>query len=231
MFINRILALLLGLAARASACSVRYVSATTGDDASSGCLPAAPLLTLAACIDAVGSDGVCYVFPGRYREASAPAGKHVESVRNLTIARAPAALTMLLFNESFAQLAATVDGTLDLGAAGSGSGWERLSDVHGAYYRSTIPYNATVWQLFVDGAPLTSARWPNAAAWSDEWWDRERGWARHAESSKCGHTVDNGTALPAPGDDGHQSLASTGVSYDGCNLYAVAPEPTSLSSD
>ena len=101
MFINRILALLLGLAARASACSVRYVSATTGDDANSGCLPTAPLLTLAACIDAVGSDGVCYVFPGRYREASAPAGKHVESVRNLTIARAPAALTTLLFNVHF----------------------------------------------------------------------------------------------------------------------------------
>ena len=148
---SRTLVLLLCVASRITACSVRYVSSTTGDDAHGGCLPASPLRTLAACIDAAGANGVCYLFPGRYREGSHQAGKRVEDASNLTIAKAPDALTTLLFNESFAQAAATIDGTVDLSTE-----WEQLSDVHGEYYRSTVPYNATVWQLFVNGAPLTA---------------------------------------------------------------------------
>ena len=86
------------------------------------------------------------------------------------------------------------------------------------YYRSTAAYGDTVWQLFVDGAPLTAARWPNALAWTDDAWSRDRGWASQAAGSSCGVSVDKGTAEPAEGEVGHQSLAATGVSFNGCNV-------------
>ena len=63
------------------------------------------------------------------------------------------------------------------------------------YYRTTSPVLTEVWQLFLDGTVLTSARWPNAQAWSDEAWERERGWASQGQGTSCGHSVDAGTAF------------------------------------
>lgn len=65
---------------------------------------------------------------------------------------------------------------------------------------------------------MNRARWPNALLWTEDWWDREVGWAKQAEGTSCGTNVDAGTASPAAGEPGHQSLAGTGVSFDGCNM-------------
>ena len=187
-----------------SACSggVRYV-AESGSDANDGCDPSTPLATVGAC---VGADRTCLVFPGTYREPS-PNGTLVTAASNLTITLAPASL----WPAGTSATEATLDGTVEL------TGWEERSDAHGTFYRSSAPLDDGVWQLFVDGAPLTPARWPNADAWSDEWWDRDAGWATQAAGTACGRSVDNGTVRPAYGEAGHQSLAATGVSFDGCN--------------
>ena len=80
---------LLLLGELADACTVRYV-APGGDDASTGCTPAAPLQTVGACVGLATHNDTCYLFPGTYREATPPPGGHVVTgVANLTIALAP----------------------------------------------------------------------------------------------------------------------------------------------
>ena len=77
--------------------------------------------------------------------------------------------------------------------------------------------------------PLTPARWPNALLWTEGWWSRDAGWAAQANGSSCGESVDAGTLSPAAGEEGHQSLAGTGVSFNGCNAIinngTPAPPP------
>ena len=195
-----VLVCLLAHLSRSSAfCSVRYV-AESGSDANDGCNPSAPLATIGAC---GATDRTCLVFPGTFREPS-PNGTLV-TASNLTIALAPASL----WPSGTSATEAIIDGTVEL------TGWEERSDAHGTYYRSSTPLDA--WQLFLDGAPLTPARYPNADVWSDEWWDRDVGWAAQAAGTACGRSVDDGTVSPAHGEAGHQSLAATGVSFDGCN--------------
>ena len=96
----------------------------------------------------------------------------------------------------------------------------------------------TVWQLFANGLALTPARYPNVeATWTESWWNISTGWAwqgmflevRKAymqgmeiawigAGTTCGHHVDAGTKIPGPAEAGHQSLAATGKSFNGCNL-------------
>ena len=184
------------------ACLVRYV-ATSGNDSGTGCDASAPLLTIGGCISRLAppappswppryaAGGTCYVSPGTYHEGPA-AGTLVDSVNDLTIALAPESA----WPAGTAATEVTIDGTMEL------TGWEAKSDAHGVYYRSTAAYGDTVWQLFVDGAPLTAARWPNALAWTDDAWSRDRGWASQAAGSSCGVSVDKGTAEPAEGEAG-----------------------------
>ena len=210
----------LAAGALAQDCSTRYVSSSTGSDSNSGCAFTSPLLTIRQCILLVGSSGTCYVLPGTYHEPGdgthvdengVTAGTFFEDVEGLTIELAPE-WAWAVAEEDGGETTATIDGTVEL------AGWQELSDAHGTYYRSTNAYADTVWQLFADGMPLTPARWPNALLWTEDWWDREVGWARQAEGTSCGSNVDAGTTSPAAGEEGHQSLAATGVSFDGCNM-------------
>ena len=193
-------------------CSIRYVGLDGTDDENYGCDPAAPLQSVERCVELAGDGGTCYLFPGVYAFMNSTVqnvGMHIRGVTNLTIAVAPSEV----WPAGSDATEVTFDGTIAITG-----GWEERSDAHGVYYRSVQPYNDTVWQLFADGEALTSARWPNALAWSDTWWSREQGWAQTAEGSSCGVLVDGGTADPAAGSEGHQALADAGVSYDGCNL-------------
>ena len=114
----------------------------SGDDTNSGCASSAPLATLRACAEAATDGTSCLLLPGTYREDTVV----IRDLTNLTIAAAGGSGSVIL------------DGTVALDG-----GWDALTDESGAtYYRSQAPHGA--WQLFLNGEPLTSARWPNAAA-------------------------------------------------------------------
>ena len=182
---------------------IRYVS-PGGDDSRSGCDPSQPLRSLASCIASSSQPTLavtCRLLPGSYREEVLVQGQD-----DLTIELAPESEWPAGSSAS----AALMDGTETITFES-----EALVDANGPFYRSTAPTEA--WQLFMKEKMLTPARWPNAAAWSEEAWSRSKGWASQAAGTFCGHSEDAGTANPAQGEAGHQSLATTGVSFDGCN--------------
>ena len=89
---------------------------------------------------------------------------------------------------------AVLDGTVAF------EGWVRHEDAHGEYFLSRRSYAADElpWQLFIDDVPLTPARWPNAAAWTPEWWDRDLTWARQADTARCANLNPHPTFNPSP---------------------------------
>jgi hypothetical protein len=194
-----------------------YVS-NGGDDSALGCDASAPMGTLASCVAAAGDHGTCLLSPGSYHESV-----YARGVTNLTITRADPSAGRVL-----------IDGTVPIVG-----GWEARTDASGAaFFRSVQPVTSPrVWQLFLDGVALTSARWPDALSWTPDAWDRSRGWASQAAGSTlfdtqrvscaactalrrfacstrartavCGHSIDAGSAT--------QRLADLNVSVNGCN--------------
>jgi hypothetical protein len=161
-----------------------------GDDTNSGCVETSPLATINACASKAGNAGTCLVSPGTYHESVSL----LTGVTGLTIAASGEGVI--------------VDGTVSLGDLT----FETLTSAAGvSYYRSTTAPTTPAWQLFANGEPLTPARWPDADVWSDRSWSRETGWATSASGSSCGYNIDAGTSEGV-------TLASTGVSMDGCNL-------------
>ena len=85
-----------------------------------------------------------------------------------------------------------IDGTVDIT-----SDWELYE---GSIYRTVL--DTLIWQLFVDEKMMTSARWPNATAWTPAMWNPGLTWGHQAASSSYGHFVDDGTRkLSASGKD------------------------------
>ena len=187
------------------ACTKRYISPSGSDAGNAGCDAKAPLRTLSTCVALSVAGDACLLLPGRHATA-VPNGLHISKKRNFTIAAAPESVWSE-DSRSHPRQPAILDGTVEL------RGWERRSDEHGSYYRSLKPYSGTErpWQLFIDETPLTSARWPNAEAWSGAWWDRDVSWARQAEQGvSCGHMVDGAHSAAT-------DLAATNLSFNGCN--------------
>jgi hypothetical protein len=154
-------------------------------------------LSLATCIGRVGDGGVCYIVPGRYHFEPI----HVKDKKALTIAAAPGSEPGSVI----------IDGTVPIEG-----GWDLFN---GRYISKR---NQSVWQLFVNGRPLTSARWPNALMWTDDAWNQDQSWAvptnekdGRASGTFCGHTVDTGTTKHPK-----QKVTNTGVSFTGCNLIS-----------
>jgi hypothetical protein len=180
--------------AASCASNVLYIS-MDGHDGNSGCPENDALQSLAACIDRTEEGGVCYIMPGRYHFEPV----HVKGKKGLTIAAAPGSKPGSVI----------IDGTVPIEG-----GWEF---VNGQYISKRSQH---VWQLFADGRPLTSARWPNVPVWTSDAWNQDISWAvpsgehdGNALGTFCGHTVDTGTATHPK-----QKLADTRVSFDGCNL-------------
>jgi hypothetical protein len=170
-----------------------YVS-PTGDDHTNSGAEASPLQTIHACVSMLNASlgGACLLFPGSYHEPEAL----VSEVPCLTIASAHSEPSVP------ADGSVVIDGTISL----NDLAWDAMTDAAGvSYYRSAAAVSTEVWQIFVNGEPLTSARWPNAPAWSDASWNRELGWARSTSGTDCGRTVD-------------PSLARADVSFAGCTL-------------
>ena len=63
---------------------------------------------------------------------------------------------------------------------------------------TAIYYGYLLPQLFIDDVPLTPARWPNAAAWTPEWWDRDLTWARQADTARRANLSTHPNPNPSP---------------------------------
>ena len=215
---------------RLPACHTRYIGPDGSDVGNSGCSVGSPLATLAACVAESVSGDTCLFLPGTYSTSGA-AGLTMMQLSAFTIGMAPATV----WPQGTVGTEAIIDGTTTL------SGWTQLSDAHGTYLRSDVAYSgdSLPWQIFVNGAPLTPARWPNAPLWTAESWDRDATWARQTyaicqshprtaavtrpcllspllvpsrgrSAATCGQMVDGAYGSGA-------DLAATGISFNGCN--------------
>ena len=79
----------------------------------------------------------------------------------------------------------------------------------GAIYKTTLTND--VWQLFVDEEMMTSARWPDAEAWTPATWDKDANWIQQHADSSDGSFQDAGTALAASGKDFTGAIAVMNV--------------------
>ncbi|WP_372847408.1 hypothetical protein, partial [Pontiella sp.] len=154
-----------------------FYVATTGNDTSAGTL-AEPFATIQHAVDRSGPGSTVYIREGAYREVVDLAG----------VAGAPGfPITLTAYpNETV-----TLDGTAAI--------TNRWTLDAGNVYKTTVGGDVT--QLFVDGKPMTLARYPDAPVFSDICWNGGR-LSQDAGSS-------NGTVI----DD---ALAETGISYNDC---------------
>ena len=95
----------------------------------------------------------------------------------------------------------TIDGTVDV--AGS---WTAVSN---GIYKTT--FATDIWQLFVDDEMQTSARWPDAEAWTDATWDKDANWIQQDAASSDGNFIDSGASLAASGKDFTGAIAIMNV--------------------
>jgi len=117
---------------------------------------------------------------------------------------APSALTSTIRNYQNEQV--TLDGTESIADISSG-GWSlATAEFPGTttIYKTTL--NKHVWQLFVDGEMMTSARWPNAETWTPASWDKDANWMQSDITSADGTFID---------EAGGQELAATGKDFTG----------------
>ena len=96
-----------------------------------------------------------------------------------------------------------LDGTVSIT-----SNWSRDS---GSVYKTTLSEDVT--QLFVDGEPMTLARFPNALAFSD---DAFTGNNRRFKEFDSPGGAENGYVVDDPTRGAPDGLAASGVSYNGC---------------
>jgi len=167
-------ALAITTVALGSAGAAEYVVAPTGDDSGPGS-PARPFRTIQKAADVMKAGDVCRIRGGVYREtvtvkASGAKGKAVRFV-------------------AAAGQAVTISGTEQIVGAWS---------VHkGKIYKVKVA--KVVGQVFVDGAMMVEARWPNQPL--DKRWDQGT-WRESAAGSEYGKMVD-------------PELARTGVDWAG----------------
>jgi hypothetical protein len=94
----------------------------------------------------------------------------------------------------------TLDGTI----AVTGS-WSLHTN---GIYKTTL--GEEVWQLWVDGEPMTVARFPNTETWSEQMWDRYDARRYEGAAGTNGYMVDN------PEVGAVETLAGAGVSFNDC---------------
>lgn len=165
--------------------AAHYCVAPDGDDGNPGTSPERPFATIQHAVDVMRAGDTCFIRGGVYREAVDLAGKAGTADRPIT-------LTAYRGEEVVLDGTITIDGewTLDKG------------EVH----KTTLRQDVT--QLFVDGELMTLARFPNAAAFSDNVWERNGARCSRTRESTNGHVID--------GSRGERSIAEAGVSFNGC---------------
>lgn len=175
------LSLLILLSTAGSLLAAGYYVATNGSDAAAGTI-GAPFATIQHGVDQLSAGDSLTIRAGRYHEAVSISGLIASPANPITIRNYP--------DETV-----TLDGTVAVT-----NSWSLHT---GNIYKTT--QTDDVSQLFVDDEMMTSARWPNAEAWTDAMWDKENTWGhQHTDSS-------DGTFI----DDGDRDLAGTGIDFTG----------------
>jgi hypothetical protein len=162
---SRLLAILMCFAVVTVACADDYFVATNGSDANSGATVGAPFRTIRKAADVMGPGDTCYIREGRYHERVV-----VEDV-------AGSETRPVLF-KAYKNEKVVLDGSEPIKTK-----WTR----HNGNIFKTKP-GKELWQLFVDGKSMSSARWPNAN-WDDgSVWDKttSMSWPEK-EPSELGH--------------------------------------------
>ena len=158
-----------------------YYVATNGSDSNPGTF-LEPFATVQKAADVMTAGDTCYIRQGTYHEEIAIGGLSGTAGDPITFTNYE--------NEDV-----ILDGTIPIT-----SGWV----VHtGDIYKTTLARD--IWQLFVDGKAMISARWPNARWDDDSIWDRDGRWGK-------------GTASDVDGiqyDDGERNLAGSGLDMTG----------------
>ena len=163
---------------------VAYYVAPWGDDENPGTFEK-PFRTIQKAVSVMKPGDTCYIRGGRY---------HEEVVINGLIGTEEHPITFMAYPGEKVIL----DGTEPINGS-----WEKYN---GSIYKTKLTKD--IWQLFVNGEMMISARWPNAFWHDGSIWDREKHWGWGNESLDTdGHIYD----VPHDGVD----LAATGKSFKG----------------
>ncbi|GAA3510922.1 hypothetical protein GCM10022393_25740 [Aquimarina addita] len=168
-----------------------YYVSNTGSDTNNGTSEDSPFATIQHAVSLMQAGDTCYIRGGSYHEDIDFSGISGSPGNPIIITAYPGEKVIL-------------DGTIPIT-----TNWTRDQ---GSIFKTTISEDVT--QLFLEGAPMTLARFPNALVWSDEMWSsggtrRQKFWDTQSNSNN-GHVVDDPSRGPSP------HLAAAGVSFNGC---------------
>ena len=176
----------LTFASRVLHCADYYV-ATDGDDENSGSIEQ-PFATIQKAADVMDAGDTCYIRGGTYYQSVEIDGLQGTLSAPVTFA-------------SYSGEAVILDGSQPLSELGS-TGWTQHE---GNIYKTTL--DTDIWQLYVDGELMISARWPNANLDDGSVWDWNY-WAWGDEQASS-----NGTLVDEP--HGNIDLAASGLDMTG----------------
>ncbi|TLX71840.1 T9SS type A sorting domain-containing protein [Labilibacter sediminis] len=146
-----------------------YVSSTLGSDNNPG-TEILPFKTIQKAIGQLEPGKTCFVMEGEYHE-------------ELNISNINGSYNNPVTIKAYPSHQVQIKGTEVI---------DKVWSVHqGNIYKTSFAND--IWQLFVDGDMVTSARWPNAHAWSEDMWSREQSWGHQDATSTYGTMVDDGT--------------------------------------
>ena len=140
-----------------------------GNDAASGDYNS-PFATIQYAVDQLKTGDTLYIRGGSYHESVVVNG--IKGTKSDPSSRT----TIRNYQDEVVML----DGTVVI----SGD-WELVSD---NIYRTTL--DEDIWQLFVDDKMMTSARWPDAEAWTAGFWDKDTNWIQQDGLSSDGKFID-----------------------------------------
>ncbi|VGO16896.1 hypothetical protein PDESU_05488 [Pontiella desulfatans] len=179
--------IIVGLATASIARAVDYyvdASSSAGGDGSFS----SPFQTIQSAADAMGAGDTCHIRGGTYHEPVSANGLNGTTGSPITF-------------KNYSNEVVILDGSRPLTDLGS-TGWTQHS---GTIYKTTL--NTDIWQLYVDGEVMISARWPNANFDDGSIWDKSS-WAEGDESASS-----NGLAVDDPHDG--IDLAASGLDMTG----------------
>lgn len=157
-----------------------YYVATNGNDNNRGSLDQ-PFATIQHAVSVLKAGDICHLRGGRYHEAAQITGLKGREGLPITI-------------QPYKDERVILDGSVPITTE-----WTRHK---GQIFKTRLKQE--IWQLFINGESMISARWPNAS-WKDgSIWNQEKTWGHQADESTYGRVVNDPT---------FQNLAGTGVDF------------------